>query len=406
MCVLLFGACAPAVEQGDNRIDIASAFSDQQTLKASDYFSKVRYVALETTDESVIGNGANITILDDQIMVTTAKQCLLFDKQTGRFLATVGHQGEDPEGYRNANGWVNPLTQTICLDSWHRSLCMYDLKGQFQRKFTLPEGMATNGSFVALDRQTTVAHTSDFLGEGTESVQFFTEDSVLHTLVLHEQDQDYNAGNIASISVLRSESNREVYGTTGAGVIMLYFKDAPGKAYIHIMNLQRMWALDNRAYLKTEHNDTIYRVNGYALEPAYLLDLGKYHWPYAERFNTEHDHALMVTQILDSRELMILRLVQHIYTDDKRKAFNAMYDKTTGEVRIGRIEEGILDDLSGFLPLRPETISPRGEYAGLIEATAVVEWFEKHGSAKLSPQIEHLKRVDEEDNPVIVLIEK
>ncbi len=33
-------------------VDVASAFSDPKSLKASDYFSKVRYIPLETTDES------------------------------------------------------------------------------------------------------------------------------------------------------------------------------------------------------------------------------------------------------------------------------------------------------------------------------------------------------------------
>lgn len=405
-CFFLFG-CTSVEHKENHVIEVASAFSDQKVLKASDYFSRVRYVPLETTDESVLGTGANITILDDKIMVTTSqKQCLLFDKQTGRYLSTVGHYGEDPEGYRSADGWVNPLTRTINLNSWHNSWCTYDLDGRFLRKVNLPEGVSTGGSFVALDQQTTAVHIMDFFGNGIESVRFFTRDSILHTRILHEQDVNYNVSNIASINVLKSENSREVYGTSGAGVITVHFIDAPDKAYVGLMSLQRMWRTGDQVYLKTEHNDTIYRLNNYDPEPAYVLDLGEYHWPYEERFNMEHDHSLMVTQILDSSELMIIRLVHRLYTDDKRKAFNALYNKATGELRIGKIEEGIVDDLTGFLPLRPEVVSTQGEFGGLIQAFDVVEWFEKQGSNKVSSEIAHLKQVEEEDNPVIVLIEK
>lgn len=407
-CAGLLLSCKPAVQQEQSgTIPVAAAMAKPVELKASEYFTKVRYLPLETTDECVLGNGVKIAILDDKIVVTTAqKQCLLFDKQTGRYLATVGHHGEDPEGYRASNGWVNQLTKTILLNSWHNAWCTYDADGQFTGKFVLPEGVSGGGSYVPLDSKTIVAHNMDFMADGIESVQVFREDSLLHTIVLHEQDNKFNISNVNSISVLKGDNKREIYGP-GAGVILIDFKDSPGNAHVYITGLQRMWKVDDEIFLKSEHDDTIYRFNNYALEPAYQLDLGEYHWPYEERFNMSYDHALMVTKILDSRELMIIRLVHRIYTEDKLKAFTAMYNKRTGELRIGRTEEGIIDDLTGCMPLRPEIVSPAGEYAAVVQAFDVVNWLEEHPeqAKKLPKEMAHLFEIEEEDNPIIVIFE-
>ncbi|MDL2255998.1 DUF4934 domain-containing protein [Parabacteroides sp. OttesenSCG-928-K15] len=407
VCVCLLLSCQSNVSKSEGEINIAAAMANPTELKASDYFTKVRYVPLETTDESILGNGAKIEILDDKVLVTTAqKQAMLFDKQTGRYLATVGHYGEGPEGYRASSGWVNPLTKTILLNSWHKSWCTYDANGQFKGKFVLPEGVSAGGSYVPLDSKRIVAHNMDFMADGVESVQVFTEDSLLHTIVLHEQDKNFNVNNIASLSVLKGKNSREVYGP-GAGIILINFEDSPGNAYVSLIGLQRMWKVDDEIFLKTEHNDTIFRFNNYALEPAYILDLGEYHWPYEERFNMSYDHALMVARILDSRDLMIIRLVHRIYTNDKQKAYTAMYDKRTGELRIGRVEEGIIDDLTGFMPLRPEIVSPAGEYAAVVQAFDVVSWLEDHPEKKkdLPKEMAHLLEIEEEDNPVLVLFE-
>ncbi len=405
VCVLL--SCSSSIKEKSNVIDVASAMSNPTELKASDYFTKVKYIPLETTDESIIGTGAKVNIFGDKIMVTTSQnQCLLFDKETGRFLTTVGHYGEDPEGYRASSGWINNQTKTILLNSWNTSWVTYNESGEFKERISPPEGISTQGSFVPLDKERIVAHTMDFFSDGIESLRFFNKDSILKTITLHEQDGNYNVNNIESISVLKGEHNQEVYGGT-AGVMVINFKDAPGKAYIGMVGLDRLWTSDNEIYFKEDYNDTIYHVKDYTLEAAYILNMGEYHWPYEERFNMEHDRSLFVTRILDSKELMLFRLVHRLFTNDKRKSYNAIYNKSNGELTISPIEDGIKDDLTNFFPFRPYTVSSTGEYTGFIQAFDVVEWFEEHGTniSDLPKEIQSLKAVEEEDNPVVVILE-
>ena len=73
-------------------IPLGVAFENQTELKTSDCFKKIRYVALETTDSCLVGQGAYATILNDWIVVTSGRdRCQLFDKKTGRFIRSVGH---------------------------------------------------------------------------------------------------------------------------------------------------------------------------------------------------------------------------------------------------------------------------------------------------------------------------
>ena len=76
-----------AVAEGKQRRQNSKRFlwelllSNQTELKTSDCFKKIRYVALETTDSCLVGQGAYATILNDWIVVTSGRdRCQLFDK--------------------------------------------------------------------------------------------------------------------------------------------------------------------------------------------------------------------------------------------------------------------------------------------------------------------------------------
>ena len=62
--------------------------------------------------------------------------------------------------------------------------------------------------------------------------------------------------------------------------------------------------------------------------------------------------------------------------------------------------------LNGFLPLQPTFATPSGEFAQLVPAGKILEWFEKHtGQEDWPEEIKALKKLTEEDNPVVILME-
>ena len=73
---LFLAACSDGGETKVAKLEaipLGVAFENQTELKTSDCFKKIRYVALETTDSCLVGQGAYATILNDWIVVTSGR---------------------------------------------------------------------------------------------------------------------------------------------------------------------------------------------------------------------------------------------------------------------------------------------------------------------------------------------
>jgi hypothetical protein len=57
------------------------------------------------------------------------------------------------------------------------------------------------------------------------------------------------------------------------------------------------------------------------------------------------------------------------------------------------------------MPFIPYGMSSSVEFVAFFEAGDIMEWLEKHSEAKNNEKLSFLKNLDEEMNPVIVLIE-
>lgn len=83
--LLLLGSCAPQNKaNAPNAIDIAASLEHLTELKISQLGKQIRYILLETTDSSLIGNSYSIKLSKGRIFVSTNGRCLSFDKQTGK----------------------------------------------------------------------------------------------------------------------------------------------------------------------------------------------------------------------------------------------------------------------------------------------------------------------------------
>ena len=86
------------------------------------------------------------------------------------------------------------------------------------------------------------------------------------------------------------------------------------------------------------------------------------------------------------------------------EVYNGIYDKRTETVSMASQESGIVDDIHGFLPFNPIGRSSQGELVGILEAQDIVAWFDEHPEAKDNPKLAPLLKVQEEDNPVVVIV--
>ena len=335
-------------------IPLGVAFENQTELKTSDCFKKIRYVALETTDSCLVGQGAYATILNDWIVVTSGRdRCQLFDKKTGRFIRSVGHVGEDPEGYSDVHGgWQNPYTGQLSFHGWKNEIVVYGADGRFDHIWT-PSVSADE--FPAMG-------VFDYLDADLIAGYYSATDSLPARIALFRGDE-----------IVRVESLP--VGQEGDKAI------TPDD----IVSISRVSAAKE-------------------LQPVRVLDLGVYSWSYNERFEDKKD-AIYPTKFMENEDVILFRFMTNVY-NDKQKTYNALYRKADGAVKVSPLDDKITDDTNGFLPLQPVSVSASGEFAAILPSEEVVSWFEDNaGETDIPAEVAVLKKVGEEDNPVVVIME-
>lgn len=66
---------------------------------------------------------------------------------------------------------------------------------------------------------------------------------------------------------------------------------------------------------------------------------------------------------------------------------------------------GLTDDLTHFMPFYPITCTEEGEYAALLEIGKIDEWMDKNPGIVQEGKLSFLQEINEESNPVCVIVE-
>lgn len=411
----LFAAITLASCKGNSQpaeveiIDVVAGVDHPAELKVSDLGKTIRYIPLETTDSCLVGNNPEIKVMNDKLLVYTRLQCLLFDRATGKFICSIGHVGNDPEAYSTTAPYLNPQNQMLYFNRHPGQLVKYDLTGKYRGTITIPsltpnqeEGAKVNrpslNGYLFSDSVIT-GHCANGFGEKCySSLISFTESGVLLD-TLPALLPDWGMGqpdDIASIAV------RKGFGLMG-GIIYVRYKD--GNQNICAPGSDAIWQNKGELRLKELFTDTIYTVKGGKFEKYKVFNTGKYHWPTAERTQQENNaDRLLVSYATESEHTLYFQLIRGLYTD-KHILYNGVYNKETRTTTIALAENAFVDDLMHLMPFTPTFINDKGEYAALVQAFDVAAWLEEHLENSTAPEINALKRLGEDSNPVVVLVE-
>ena len=118
------------------------------------------------------------------------------------------------------------------------------------------------------------------------------------------------------------------------------------------------WHVGEKLYFREHFNDTIYQVTKEGLLPERRFDFRDMTWKREDRYDIQKDHAIYPVEVQENNRILWLRFLVDLFDNDKRKAYNALYLKETGEVKVAAYEEGLENDLNGFLPLQPTFVTP------------------------------------------------
>ena len=214
--------------------------------------------------------------------------------------------------------------------------------------------------------------------------------------------EDNNQEKFRSLSFLRGTGD-EIYGLLCyTGVLKAMYKD--GTQAFSATNYPALWNVKDEFYFHKPFGDTIYRVKELKLEPYRIFHLGERRLSADKRGEKEgNEEKLSITYVLETADLLFFQCAQNLYGDVKM--YNGLYRKSDETLMMNPTKEGFMDDLTGFLPFHPKTLTSEGGFVGFLKVEDIQEWLEEHPEVKLEGALAPLKDLADDANPVVVIVE-
>lgn len=394
-------------------IDVEHSLKNLTHIKVSDLGKTIRYIPLETPDNGLVGRDPIVKVLKNFIVVeyrqrphVDAGVCLLFNKEDGRFISKIGHEGQDPAAYSNSFSWTDEKEEFLYFHRQPNQLVKYDMKGNFCGKVEFSPSVLA--SYYVITDSEIIGYFDSTVSYlfSNQSIGFFEKDGRLKDTIPSFFSFTMSKDDLYQISVPRGQTIYNFLGSWGrAGVFLFEYTSAKIIRQIHALNAARIWKNNNNIRFKHDFIDTIFTVSGSKLIPSFVLNTGKFHWPVQERRSEKNNNErVFIADIYENNNFIFFQCIKGMFSG-KPILYNSLYYKNTGEMKLCKNEDGIEDDITHFLPFKPLGMSTSGEFISLIEAWKAIEWLNKHPAAKNDQNLSFLKTLDGDMNPIVILIE-
>ena len=288
VCVFVFSCKCDKNTDDLEKISIENAYHKAKSIFASDYFDDIRYVILETTEESLIGNNPNVYLAKDKIIIISDQQCSAFDKNTGKFICNIGHIGNDPEGSISLLGWFNEASSQIYFPKGNHRNVVYNCDGVFIENQSDPDftdGFYGVDNYDYFDSEKLVMHlpaTSD----KPDRIYIYKDTTVVSYFPSMGDDKSKLSAHMYDIQDIKTFN----LPNTEREVINITYKDGFQSGFIP--SEQVFWHHDKKLYFRELFNDTIYEVGLTGLKPVKCFDFGSLKWERDERYNAKNKNTL------------------------------------------------------------------------------------------------------------------
>lgn len=394
---------------------VAQAIKSPSEIKASDYFQSIEYIPLEITNECPIADNSKVRLLKEKILIynTAFKQCFLFDRKTGQFLCSIGHIGNDPESVSYIVPWLNYEKDLICLGGWKNVLQLFKSDGSYQGGIKIPDfdHFRAERDFLFLQDSSIIQYYSRF-GSTDRYLRFFKNKTTTNKINIPIGDSIVpTIKDLYSVTAVNGTYSGEedkdygvrYYSPRNINEISLEYFKQEEVATVDIRT-SPFWQTGNNYYFKENYNDTIFQIKETSLYPAFILDLGNQHWDKADCFKWKKDKSILVTNILDCNNFLLVSCVIHPFDYEGFESYNILWNKNSGHTIAAPIKDGITNDIYPFMNLHLLAVSPEGDFADMIPAEDILEWFTMNDTTSLPDNIKTLRNLKEDDNPVVVIM--
>lgn len=384
-------------------IPIEKAMNQQEKILLSDLGKNTVYVPLETTDSSLVNISSTSTmrVMEEVILIGTKNNPIkVFDKKTGHYLRDIGKIGNGPGEYTNGTFFhIDAKTNNIYIEISPTQRYVYNVNGDLIKTitYTIPDGTLTAPLFWNNNLYTfvTIPNTNT---RNFSEIYDLRNQTKLDSLIL--SDDNITTSDLEMVMPL---SGTEIFG---------------GRAFVMKMKDQLIcygsrenppfWNYKDELRFKDIYNDTVFTIkNSFSeMKPKYIFDMGK--WGGFKRFETEDKMSdkLVVTRTLETDHLIYFNMLKNMYNFNnwiKRiwpPIYCGIYNKKDGSVKV---TEGmnIKNDSASFPDFSLYNISTTGELIACYQAEDLVNAREDIPD---SEQPDWLKKLKEDDNPVILII--
>lgn len=140
VCMLLLGCGQNSTDKASDVavIEIVQHLGEYHAIPISRFTTELEYIPLETNDDCLeAGNLSDMIVTSTHIFVWGSRFCYAFDRN-GRFLGKIGNVGQGPGEYSVLGGLsVDEKKQSLYLDA--RTLLEYSWDGVFRQSIVFPE---------------------------------------------------------------------------------------------------------------------------------------------------------------------------------------------------------------------------------------------------------------------------
>ena len=396
-------------------IDVINNIGNYQAVYVSEMISELEYIPLETRENGLIGGVLGMIVTPSHIFIHEAEgggggggmivpgiSRLYTFSRDGRFICEIGRVGQGPGEYQNINNFfIDDKNQLVYIETF-RTLLEYSYDGVFRRSITKPLTLNESSidKIMFVRDNLFVGHCSNY--RGNEPYTFLLFDD--------------------SGRVIKSFDNHVNFNRTGTGASSAD-------------NAMLPFRVSASTYVKEVANDTLFRLNEQdELIPQFVFDLGKYTISQHKRERTigpqmDQSDYLMIPWIRTPmigtpnyiffsifgfssvgiplpkgyREDLVAYELLGVYVISNKKTRLLDADPT------GRI--GLINDLDGGFSFLPRYYTSGNELVSFLQAYHMKETLTEQyfsGRTIMNQQAhqklkELLKKLDYDDNPVIVI---
>lgn len=396
MIALIVTSCSTKQNSNsDNELPVIDLtnITEFEDFKLSDFGKSVAYIPLETNDTCLIANNPQIQLLEDKIVVTTEKQCFLFDKHTGKFLCSVGHIGEDPQGYSSTDCWTDDAG-FLYFRREPDKLMKFNQEGELVGRIQLPH-MSATPKYYAFSDSTIIGHYNNYMGIQPNSLMFFDysgnkKDSIPG---LGGSPSSFSMDDVAGFSILKSKG---IFGNiTRKGVIITRYKDQT--AILQAPSDPVLWSSEGEVRFRESFMDTIYTVKDCKVQPYMVLHTGMSHLPTEKWY--ENPESITVSYVLENDHSLFFQVMH------KKLVYSGIYNKKTHKTKYTKSQEPIADDFNQVLMPDMFTLcSYKGQYGFIVQAGTILNALEEHPIDKDKSELSWLNQINDDANPVVVIV--